>query len=279
MTLTAGERTAVANEVEAQIIDETDSERVLTAITDKIASVNPSLSGLTLGAIASAVAGQTSIAAMIANVVAILADTGELQSDWADGGRLDLLLDAVKTKTDGLPADPADASDLAASFGSINTTLGQVKAKTDTITAAPTVVQIRQEMDANSTKLANLDVAVSTVSTGGLSAADIASAVRDVSNASPPDGSLGAEVKAAAAGSGSGSGGVTAAEIVEALYDSFVANTTTFRTYILAIGAESAGTLTESVDHTTSTFSDLNDPDTIRVTSVNTATTRMTTVH
>jgi hypothetical protein len=55
MTLTSGERTAVANEVEAQIIDETDSEKVLTAITDKIASVNPSLSGLTLSAIASAV--------------------------------------------------------------------------------------------------------------------------------------------------------------------------------------------------------------------------------
>jgi hypothetical protein len=54
-TLTATERQAIANEVEAQIIDETDSEKVLTAITDKIASVNPSLSGLTISAIASAV--------------------------------------------------------------------------------------------------------------------------------------------------------------------------------------------------------------------------------
>jgi hypothetical protein len=53
--LTSGERTAIANEVEAQIIDETDSEKVLTAITDKIASVNPSLAGLTLAAIASQV--------------------------------------------------------------------------------------------------------------------------------------------------------------------------------------------------------------------------------
>lgn len=54
-TLTSGERTAIANEVEAQIIDETDSEKVLKAITDKIASVNPSLAGLTLPAIANAV--------------------------------------------------------------------------------------------------------------------------------------------------------------------------------------------------------------------------------
>lgn len=53
--LTTGERTSIANEVEAQIIDDTDSEKVLTAITDKIAAVNPDLSGLTLSAIASAV--------------------------------------------------------------------------------------------------------------------------------------------------------------------------------------------------------------------------------
>jgi hypothetical protein len=55
MTLTSGERTAIANAVEAEIIDETDSEKVLTAITNKIASVNPDLGGLTVGAIASAV--------------------------------------------------------------------------------------------------------------------------------------------------------------------------------------------------------------------------------
>jgi hypothetical protein len=55
MTLTSGERTAIANEVEAQIIDETDSEKVLTAITDKIAAVNPDLAGLTVSAIAAGV--------------------------------------------------------------------------------------------------------------------------------------------------------------------------------------------------------------------------------
>lgn len=54
-SLTSSERTAIANEVEAQIINETDSEKVLTAITDKIASVNPSLGSLTTSSIASAV--------------------------------------------------------------------------------------------------------------------------------------------------------------------------------------------------------------------------------
>jgi hypothetical protein len=57
---------AVANKVEAEIIDETDSEKVLKAITDKIASVNPDLSGLTLLAIASAV--RTNLAAELANI-------------------------------------------------------------------------------------------------------------------------------------------------------------------------------------------------------------------
>jgi hypothetical protein len=37
-------------------------------------------------------------------VAAILADTNELQGDWTDGGRLDLLLDAIKAKTDNLPS-------------------------------------------------------------------------------------------------------------------------------------------------------------------------------
>lgn len=47
---------------------------------------------------------------------AILADTGELQTDWVNGGRLDLILDAILADTATLPADPADASDIAADF-------------------------------------------------------------------------------------------------------------------------------------------------------------------
>lgn len=54
-TLSAAALLAIANKVEAEIIDETDSEKVLQAITDKIASVNPSLAGLTIAAIAGGV--------------------------------------------------------------------------------------------------------------------------------------------------------------------------------------------------------------------------------
>src|SRR5574343_491630 len=40
-------------------------------------------------------------------IAAILADTNELQTDWVNGGRLDLLIDAIKAKTDTIPASPA----------------------------------------------------------------------------------------------------------------------------------------------------------------------------
>lgn len=99
----------------------------------------------------------------------ILADTNELQGDWANGGRLDLILDArasqtsvddlptnaelatalgtaddavltqvalVKAKTDNLPADPADASDIASAFGTVNSTLATIAGYIDTEVAA-----------------------------------------------------------------------------------------------------------------------------------------------
>jgi len=42
----------------------------------------------------------TSIAAVKAETALIVADTGELQTDWVNGGRLDLLIDAIKARTD-----------------------------------------------------------------------------------------------------------------------------------------------------------------------------------
>lgn len=83
----------------------------------------------------------------------ITADTNELQGDWANGGRLDLLLDsiledtgttlpatlatiasyidteitAIKAKTDNLPADPATETTLAA----LDTLMDAIKAVTD----------------------------------------------------------------------------------------------------------------------------------------------------
>lgn len=42
------------------------------------------------------------LAAVDTEVAAILADTNELQTDWVNGGRLDLLVDGIKAKTDSL---------------------------------------------------------------------------------------------------------------------------------------------------------------------------------
>ena len=44
-----------------------------------------------------------------------------IADDWADGARLDLLIDAIKAKTDNLPADPADDSDLDTAIAAVNT--------------------------------------------------------------------------------------------------------------------------------------------------------------
>ena len=52
-------------------------------------------------------------------VAAILADTNELQTDLTNGGRLDLLIDAIKAKTDNLPTDPADESLLEAAIAAV----------------------------------------------------------------------------------------------------------------------------------------------------------------
>lgn len=66
-----------------------------------------------------------------------------VQSGLATAASLDIVDDfldteiaAIKAKTDNLPSDPADASDIAASFTTVNTTLGTIAAYIDTEVAA-----------------------------------------------------------------------------------------------------------------------------------------------
>jgi len=57
------------------------------------------------------------------DIDAILAETNELQTDWTNGGRLDLLIDAIKAITDRLPlltttvASVTDASNFVLTAG------------------------------------------------------------------------------------------------------------------------------------------------------------------
>ena len=125
-------------------------------------------------------------------VAAILADTNELQTDWVNGGRLDLLLDATATATAVadvptvaefeartlVAANYATAAALTAVDDYVDAEVAAIQAvtaKLDTALeldgavyrftvnalelaptggSAPTVAQIRAEMDANSTQLA-----------------------------------------------------------------------------------------------------------------------------
>ena len=64
------------------------------------------------------------------------------------------------------------------------------------------------------------------------------------------------------------------ADIVSELYGSHVVNTTTFQKIMQGLAAINLGDLTEDNTHGTSGFTDVNDPDTVRVTSTNTQTSR-----
>ncbi len=54
------------------------------------------------------------IIAMKAETALIVADSGELQTDWANGGRLDLLIDAIKAATDLLSAAQSEPTGVPA---------------------------------------------------------------------------------------------------------------------------------------------------------------------
>jgi len=95
----------------------------------------------TVGAIADAVwdeavAGHVSAGTFGATDAAILADTNELQTDWANGGRLDLLIDAIKAVTDVIPDSGAMTSIATASaLSTVDTVVDAIKVITDALGA------------------------------------------------------------------------------------------------------------------------------------------------
>lgn len=90
---------------------------------------------------------QTSVDTIDENVDSILADTAELQTDWADGGRLDDILDArasqasvdtVDENVDSVLA--AVDTEVAAALAAVDTEVAAIKAKTDNLPASPAAV-------------------------------------------------------------------------------------------------------------------------------------------
>lgn len=115
------------------------------------------------------------------DIEAVLADTNEIQSDLADGGRLDLLVDAIKAKTDNLPVDPADESSLETA-----------------ITTAESNIR-----GADSDTLKSLSDQIDGVGGGGASAADVADAVWDEATSGHTDaGSFGKALQDLSGGGG-----------------------------------------------------------------------------
>lgn len=86
---------------------------------------------------------------------------------------IDTEIAAIKAKTDNLPTDPADASDIAASFSTVNTTLATIvgyidtevaaiKAKTDNLPASPAAVGDIPTANANADALLDRANAIET---------------------------------------------------------------------------------------------------------------------
>ena len=106
--LQAGLATAAALSTLDGKVDVIDG--VVDAILVDTAEIGVAGAGLT--ALATAANLATVAGYLDTEIAAILADTNELQTDWTNGGRLDLLVDAIQAKTDALPASPAAVSDI-----------------------------------------------------------------------------------------------------------------------------------------------------------------------
>lgn len=80
------------------------------------------------------------LAAVDTEVAAILADTNELQTDWANGGRLDLILDAraSQTSVDDLPTNAELATALGTADDAVLTAIGDLPTNAELATALGT---------------------------------------------------------------------------------------------------------------------------------------------
>ena len=134
-----------------------------------------------------AVAIRTEMDSNSSQLAAIVADTNELQGDWVNGGRLDLILDIIAADT---------TTDIPALIAALND---------------PTAAAIRTEMDSNSTQLAAIvadtnelqtdDVPGLIAALNDLSAAQVNAEVLDVLNTdtfAEPTGVPGATITLAA---------------------------------------------------------------------------------
>ena len=109
------------------------------------------------------------------NITAILADTNEVQAELADGGRTDLLIDAIKAKSDLIPASPAEAGEYTTAIAALQTDLDnpdQYKADVSALAKATDLQDVENKVDlidvttvANGGKIDAVDTKVSAIDT------------------------------------------------------------------------------------------------------------------
>lgn len=82
-------------------------------------------------------------------IAAILADTNELQTDWADGGRLDLILDARASQTSVNTVDDFLDTEVAAILAAVDTEVAAIKAVTDLLPDAGALSSLATQASVN----------------------------------------------------------------------------------------------------------------------------------
>lgn len=136
----------VANEVQTRTIAAVTTVNGLAANSVSAAAlaadaVTEIQSGLATASALSTVSGKIDVIDdfLDTEIAAILADTNELQTDWANGGRLDLILDAraSQASVDDLPTNAELATALGSADDAVLAQVALVKAKTDNLPDDP----------------------------------------------------------------------------------------------------------------------------------------------
>jgi len=109
-----------------------------TIATDAIGAGELAASAIT--EIQSGLATSSALTSAQSDITAILADTNELQTDWANGGRLDLILDAMASQTsvDDLPTN----AELATALGTADDAVLAAIAALNNLSAADVNAQV-----------------------------------------------------------------------------------------------------------------------------------------
>ena len=120
----------LASVYDALITNATNATGGLPTATGSISALAGAISTLTAAGV------RSELATELNRIDATISSRSSQTSVDTLAGYVDTEVAAIKAKTDNLPTDPADASDIAASFGTVNSTLATIAGYIDTEVAA-----------------------------------------------------------------------------------------------------------------------------------------------